>query len=595
MLYPQIKALCVLALCLLDNGVVGKPFDAEPALQTTKYIDTRATGDWRKVSAISMKRRQEALDKFFPIRAPDESKLPNDLRSYMKTSRLLSRDELRIINMEAEELLSKIQRRQLTAVKVATAFSKAAVIAQNLTNCLTEVIIEEGLKRAQFLDNYQRRTGKVIGPLHGLPISLKDSYITPPFPSSIGMAYHANVPTDIPAVMVTMLEDMGAVFYVKTNVPTAMMMMETINNVYGETRNPIHKKLTPGGSSGGEGALIAMRASPLGIGTDIGGSVRIPSGFCHLYGLKPSFGRFPTWGNRAGIPGQDLIYSVSGPMSTSLRTVELFSEAMVSAGPWNSDPKLHPIPWKKNVISRHQKLRFAIFPCRDGVATCYPPVERALQQVKAALQRAGHEVVDWVPTNQAAIEGLAGEIIAETGSDALLPMLKAFNEPLLGTMKFLFPNGKPGGTGLGPEKLRQLIIRRNQIQKDHLDQWMGTASKNRGPIDGLISPIHVAPAPRLSSTPELVYAGFTGYGNMLDLPACTFPVTYSSKKLDPKRPKTWVPISQRDEMIQADYDPAFWDEAPVSLQLLGKRLEEEKVLEMTKIVADILKFEHREH
>jgi amidase len=83
--------------------------------------------------------------------------------------------------------------------------------------------------------------------------------------------------------------------FMKTNVPVAMMMMETNNNVWGETRNPIHTGLSPGGSSGGEGALIAMRGSPLGVGTDIGSSIRIPSAWSQLYGLKPSFGRFPSW------------------------------------------------------------------------------------------------------------------------------------------------------------------------------------------------------------------------------------------------------------------------------------------------------------
>lgn len=212
------------------------------------------------------------------------------------------------------------------------------------------------------------------------------------------MAIHANNATTDESEMVSLLRDLGAVLYVKTSVPTAMMMSETNNNIWGETRNPIHKKLTPGGSSGGEGAIVAMRASPLGVGTDIGGSVRIPSAYCHLYGLKPTFGRIPAWGTKAGIPGQDLIYSVSGPMSRSLRSVELFAESVLSekAAPWDLDPKVNPIPWRKNVIQpKGRKLNIAIFPCNDGVATCHPPVERALGIVKRALERAGHNVIDW--------------------------------------------------------------------------------------------------------------------------------------------------------------------------------------------------------
>lgn len=214
------------------------------------------------------------------------------------------------------------------------------------------------------------------------------------------MAYYANSDTgnEPNTTIVNMVRDLGAVFYVKTNVPTGMMMAETINNIWGETRNPIHKKLTPGGSSGGEGALIAMRASPLGLGTDIGGSLRIPGGFCHLYALKPSLGRFPTWGARAAIPGQDIVPSVSGPMSREFNTVKLFAQTILSeeAAPWTLDPKMVPIPWRQDVIQpKGRPLRLAFMPCNDGTVTCYPPIERALKMAKEALINAGHEVIDW--------------------------------------------------------------------------------------------------------------------------------------------------------------------------------------------------------
>jgi amidase len=114
--------------------------------------------------------------------------------------------------------------------------------------------------------------------------------ITPPHPSSIGMAYYANKATQPQdeTLLVSILAKLGAVFYVKTTTPTAMMMMETISNVWGETNNAYHSDVSSGGSSGGEGALLAMKGSPLGIGTDIGGSIRIPSAFNSLFGLKPT-------------------------------------------------------------------------------------------------------------------------------------------------------------------------------------------------------------------------------------------------------------------------------------------------------------------
>ena len=149
----------------------------------------------------------------------------------------------------------------------------------------------EALERAKFLDAHLEKTGEVIGPFHGLPISLKDCFITPPHPSSIGMACYANEATkpEEETILVGILAKLGAVFYVKTTTPTAMMMMETISNVWGETIGAYHSGTSCGGSSGGEGVLLAMRGSPLGVGTDIGGSIRIPCAFNYLYGLKPTY------------------------------------------------------------------------------------------------------------------------------------------------------------------------------------------------------------------------------------------------------------------------------------------------------------------
>ncbi|KAI5299367.1 hypothetical protein KEM55_002239, partial [Ascosphaera atra] len=208
-----------------------------------------------------------------------------------------------------------------------------------------------------------------VGPLHGLPVSLKDCFKTPPYPSSIGLAKHANVPTEREALLVTALKNLGAVFFVKTNVPTSMMLGETINNVWGETRKPVHEKLSAGGSYGGEAAILAMHAAPLGVGTDIGGSIRISCGFNGLYGLKPSFGWTTTAGNQLSLPGQDFVYGVGGPMSTSLDAIRLFCGNVCSAGneAWDKDPKPVPLPWRKGaILPKGRKLRFGIVTNSDG-------------------------------------------------------------------------------------------------------------------------------------------------------------------------------------------------------------------------------------
>lgn len=123
---------------------------------------------------------------------------------------------------------------------------------------------------ARARDEHLAETGKPIGPLHGLPISLKDNINIKSLDSTVGMATHVGHPAKSDATLVEMLEEAGAVFYVKTNVPTAMMIAESVNNLFGRTLNPRNRQTTSGGSSGGESALIVMKGSPIGVGSDIG-------------------------------------------------------------------------------------------------------------------------------------------------------------------------------------------------------------------------------------------------------------------------------------------------------------------------------------
>ena len=144
------------------------------------------------------------------------------------------------------------------------------------TNCLSEVCFERGLQMARKLDEHMARTGTPVGPLHGLPISLKDNFNLAGLDSTVGFVSHIGDAAEHDSTLAQLLADAGAVFYVKTNVPTAMMIAESVNNVFGRTVNPLNRRLTSGGSSGGESALIAFKGSPWGVGTDIGGSVSKP-------------------------------------------------------------------------------------------------------------------------------------------------------------------------------------------------------------------------------------------------------------------------------------------------------------------------------
>ena len=202
--------------------------------------------------------------------------------------------------------------------------------------------------------------------------------------------------------MVRELRDLGAVLYCKTSVPHTLMSGETVNNIIGYTWNPKNRNLSSGGSSGGEGALIGLKGSPIGFGTDIGGSIRIPAAFNGLYGIRPSAGRLPYEGMANSMDGQNSILSVVGPLSHSAASLRLIFKALLSQQPWLHDPLVHEIPWRdeqeQQVIdliasakSGATKLAFGIMK-HDGMVTPHPPVQRAMDIVVKTLEKLGHKV-----------------------------------------------------------------------------------------------------------------------------------------------------------------------------------------------------------
>ncbi|KAJ4322426.1 hypothetical protein N0V94_002413 [Neodidymelliopsis sp. IMI 364377] len=233
--------------------------------------------DYKTISAEKKLQRQS--------RIPKEWLLPesyNDLTNVMDvplTCGILSDVERDITsNFDATALLEKLKDGAWSAEQATVAFCKRAAIAHQLTNCLTEIFFDKAIERARELDRErQLNPGKTLRSLHGLPVSLKDSFQVSGYDTSTGLACFVNEPAEENSGTAAMLLDLGAVLYCKTNLPQSIMTGDSDNNVFGRTLNPRNTTLTAGGSTGGEGALLALRGSVLGVGTDIGGSIRVPS------------------------------------------------------------------------------------------------------------------------------------------------------------------------------------------------------------------------------------------------------------------------------------------------------------------------------
>ncbi|MGE3777430.1 MAG: amidase, partial [Pirellulaceae bacterium] len=224
----------------------------------------------------------------------------------------------------------------------------------------------------------------------------------------------------------------GAVILGKTNVPEFLWAAETDNAVYGRTNNPYDLDRSPNGSSGGEAAIIAAAGSPLGVGSDAGGSIRAPAHFCGIAGLKPTHGRVPLTGTL--MPALPVIsrLDAAGPMARYVRDLEI--GLRVLSGPNGSDPYCAPIPLRDYRSVPLKDLRIAFF-TKDALIEPTAEIQAAVQKAADLLTRAGARVEFEVPPGFEATNDLAIALLAEDLEIGLRKAAKSANteklDPLL--------------------------------------------------------------------------------------------------------------------------------------------------------------------
>ncbi|KAG8988140.1 hypothetical protein FRB94_001820 [Tulasnella sp. JGI-2019a] len=280
------------------------------------------------------------------------------------------------LSATAGQIVEHIQRGDpgWSAERVLTSFSKRAILSHEKTNCLTEVMISEALEEARELDRQFASSQKIKGPLHGVPISFKDIYQIKGYDNSIGCTGYCHEPSSEDADLVKQVRDAGGIPFVKTNIPQTLLAFECANPVFGRTTNPYSAEYICGGSSGGEAALLACDGSPLGFGSDIGGSLRIPTAFCGIYSLKPRHSRFSGTGDRDTMPGFEGLRTCKGPMGRSVNDVELACRLFFGKSS-RLDEWMPPVPYRD--VKLPKRLKFGYYKS-DALIRASPPSQRAV-------------------------------------------------------------------------------------------------------------------------------------------------------------------------------------------------------------------------
>jgi Asp-tRNA(Asn)/Glu-tRNA(Gln) amidotransferase A subunit family amidase len=446
--------------------------------------------------------------------------------------------------LPAVTMAEQIRKKKLSPVELVEAHLAQIEKLNPRLNAFVQVDAERA-RRAAHDAEIAVMQEEALGLLHGIPISIKSSLEVAGMRCEAGTRLRAGLVATQDAPLVTRLKNAGAIVLGVTNTPELLMAWETDNLLYGRTNSPWDLERTPGGSSGGEAAAIAAGMSAGGVGSDGGGSIRVPAHFSGICGLKPTPGRIPTTGHFPVSAGPFALIGVVGPMARTVADLKVLFEVM--QGPDIGDTCAAPVPvrWPSN--DEVKKLNVGYF--EDDSRTPVTPETRAAVRTAAeALRGAGFQVDRFQPEGLEEARRLWHKFFVVAGGMLLRPMFKEGDANLSPILKqFLeWAAAEPGHAG---RTLLDAWIQRDLLRARFFAQMQ------KYPI--LLCPTAAIPAFRHGERSWQVEGktvhyldawSYTEFFNLLGNPAAV------------------VPVGQSPEGL------------PIGVQIAGRPWEEEQVL-----------------
>lgn len=441
----------------------------------------------------------------------------------------------------AAQIARRIAGREVSALEVVQAHIARIEAVNGRLNAVVVPRFDEARAEAAAADERLAR-GEPLGPLHGVPITVKECFHLAGTPASIGLARRQHELSADDGLLVARLRKAGAIVLGKTNLPQLMIWHESDNPVYGRTNNPWDLGRTSGGSTGGEAAIIAARGSPLGLGNDLGGSIRVPCHFCGIHGFKPTSLRLPRIGAVSTLRGFDAIVTQPGPMARHVEDLWLALQVLADASDGHVTGEAVPCQLPDPAAVDVSKLRIAVLN-NDRI---FPPsagIQRAVREAAAALADRGATIVEFHPVDGERLfptselfEIYCGLIGADGGADArrlilgspldwrvarllwiarLRPqtrMAVANGLRLAGQrwMARLVSIARP----LSADGYRQVVFRKQQFVRAAIE------GMQRHKIDAILAPPHALPATQhIKGFDLLAAASYAMLFNLLGWPA----------------------------------------------------------------------------
>jgi len=444
----------------------------------------------------------------------------------------------------AREIAAQIRRKEVSPMEVARAHLERVERLNPKLNAFVDVQPEAVLAQARAAENAIVR-GEEVGPLHGVPLSIKSAIDVAGHRCEAGSRLRAGYIASSDAPLVARLRAAGAVILGVTNTPELLMAWETDNLLYGRTNNPWDLTRTAGGSSGGEAAAIAAGLSAGGVGSDGGGSIRVPAHFCGICGLKPTPGRIPSTGHYPKAGGPFALIGVVGPMARTVEDVRTLFAVM--AGWDDVDPCAAPV----EVRELHEKTVDAVpigFFEDDGRTPVTEEIRSAVQHAAGILMSCGFRVEPFRPEGLEEARQRWWEFFGVAGGMILEPMLRGRESEVSPILREFMGWTQAAETHTG-ETLLAAWLGRDAVREKILVQM------RKYPV--LICPVAAIPAFRHGEREWQVDGKTVNYldawsycewWNLLGFPAVVIPMGYSEEGL------------------------------PIGVQIVGRPWEEEVVL-----------------
>ena len=454
--------------------------------------------------------------------------------------------------LSAVEMAERIRKKTLSTVELVQAHLAQIEKLNPKLNAFVQVRREEVLCEAEAADAAVSH-GEELGPLHGVPISIKGSLDVSGMRNEAGSKLRGGCVAGEDAPLVARLRQAGAIILGLTNTPELLMAWETDNLLYGRTNNPWDVSRTPGGSSGGEAAAIASGCSAGGVGSDGGGSIRVPAHFSGICGLKPTPGRIPATGHFPPCGGPFSMIGVVGPMARTVADLKILFEVM--QGPDDGDPSSAPVPLRWPGKEHLRNIRIGYFE-DDGRTPVTPETRTAIRTAAAGLHDAGFRVEPFRPNGLELARQLWWKFFGITGGMLLRPLTEDRDADLSPILREF-----SGWVAAEPPHTAQSLLDM-WMQRDELRMCM-LRQMREYPI--LLCPVASIPAFRHGErswkveNQEVKYLDAWSYCewfNLLGNPAAVVPIGVSP------------------------------DGLPIGVQIVGRPWEEEMVLEIANVVEE---------